>query len=86
MQCLGKLGFCPPRKTLDRYPDRDGHYEPGNCRWATDEEQANNNGIIFGSQRLVGLRPLHSGAVKLVLMRTPFGLESVVMVGHLKML
>jgi hypothetical protein len=27
--------------TLDRL-DSDGHYGPGNCRWATIEEQANN--------------------------------------------
>jgi len=40
-ELLAEIGDRPPGKTLDR-KNPNGHYEPGNVRWADYREQANN--------------------------------------------
>lgn len=44
---LADMGERPAGHTLDRYPNRDGNYEPGNCRWANHAEQ------ILGQERTI---------------------------------
>ena len=39
---LADMGERPDGLTLDRYPDFNGNYEAGNCRWVTSKQQAAN--------------------------------------------
>jgi hypothetical protein len=43
---LADMGPRPAGKTLDRINPQ-GHYEPGNCRWATAKVQSQNRGCII---------------------------------------
>lgn len=46
MDFLDYMGPCPDGMSLDRWPNKEGNYEPGNVRWATHSEQNHNRGML----------------------------------------
>lgn len=53
---LDDMGLRPPSMTLGR-KDNTGNYEPDNCRWETDAEQASNkrNTVFVEGEKLIDL-------------------------------
>jgi hypothetical protein len=55
IQFVMDMGRRPKDRTLDR-KNPEGHYEPDNCKWSTDIQQANNKRCSYTEEELVEMR------------------------------
>lgn len=61
--------------SLDRYPNKDGNYEPGNVRWATRGEQSLNTRRALSPEVVREIRRRRALGEKLVALATAYGVN-----------
>ena len=60
---IADMGEQPPGRSIDRFPNQNGNYEPGNCRWATSVEQGRNmrSSVVTRDMAVEILASFHNG-------------------------
>ena len=74
-QFFAELGLRPEGKSLDRYPNNDGHYEPGNVRWATRKEQRENQRRKLSNQQISEIKERYAAGELQKILGKEFGVS-----------